>query len=165
MNITKEAFQRTNEAYNRYYDKFQSCKQAWKKGLIFGSLIGVGLAALISGFQFDETFFCMLIFTVISGIMIMAAIFGLRYTEDFGLSCITRGIVAVGNAGCEFFAGTYVLAWVAYLLIGLSVTGWLFGVILFSFLFPLETLYYWIRYRLDMTSIRSGIYNGRIAVE
>ena len=156
-NISKETFRRVNEAHNSYYEKFHSCKVACVKGSIFGGLIGAVLSFLMSGFQFDSTFFVLLPFQGIAGIMVMTAIFGLQYTNDFGLSCIPRGIMAVGNAGYDFFAGTYVLIGVAYVLIGASICGWLLGVLVFSFLFPLETLYYWIRYRLEVERVKAMI--------
>ena len=156
-NISKETFRRVNEAHNRYYDKFHSCKSAWAKGTIFGTLIGAALSFLMSGFRFDSTFFMLFVFQGIAGIMVLAAVFGLQYTRGFGLSCIPRGIMAFGNAGCRMFAGTYVLVGFACFLIGASVCGWIFGVVLFSFLFPLETLYYWIRYRLEVERIKAMI--------
>lgn len=156
-NISKETFRRVNEAHNSYYDKFHSCKRAWTKGAIFGTLIGAALSFLMSGFQLDSTFFMLFLFQGIAGVMVMTAIFGLQYTRDFGLSCIPRGIMAFGNAGCELFAGTYVLTAFAYFLIAASVCGWIFGMVLFSFLFPLETLYYWIRYRLEAERVKAMI--------
>ena len=156
-NISKETFRRVNEAHNSYYDKFHSCKRAWAKGAIFGTLFGAALSFLLSGFRFDSTFFVLFLFQGIAGIMVLAAVFGLKYTQEFGLSCIPRGIMAFGNAGCELFAGTYVLAAFAYFLIAASVCGWIFGVVLFSFLFPLETLYYWIRYRLEVERVKAMI--------
>ena len=156
-NISKETFRRVNEAHNSYYDKFHSCKRAWAKGTIFGTLIGAALSFLMSGFQLNDMFFMLLIFQGIAGVMVLTAIFGMQYTKNFGLSCIPRGIMAFGNAGYDIFAGTYVLIGVAYVLIGASVCGWLLGVLLFAFLFPLETLYYWIRYRLEVERVKAMI--------
>jgi MFS family permease len=143
MNTMKETF--VNETCNEYREKFHSCLKSWKMGAITGVLVAAALSFLFSGFHLDSTFFILLPFMAVASTQFLAALFAMRYTEDFGLSCIPRGIMAVGNAGCDLFAGTYVLTWFAYLLIGMSVLGWLVGMLLFSFLFPLETVYYGIR--------------------
>lgn len=157
-------FQEKNEELNCYYEEYHSCKRSWKMGCLVGTPVGAALSFLISGCRFDSTFFILLPFLVISGIQFMAAFFAMRYTADFGLSCIPRGIYAVGTAGLRIFAGTYVLVGFAIFLYSLGIVAWLFGMCFFSFLFPLETLYYYLRYKLEEKKIRKMLRKGQFAM-
>ena len=132
-----------------YREKFQACKKSWKKGAIFGVLIGIILAFLFSGFRFDATFLVLLPFTAVSGTFVMAAVFGLRETEGFGCSGLTRLALLANDSFQEIFDGTYVSNGFAMFLTVLNVFTWVFGLMLFTFLFPPETLYYFIRSRIE----------------
>lgn len=132
---------------DEYREKFQACKKSWKMGAIFGSLLGVALTMLFSGFAFDSAFFCLLPFQVVSGIAVMAAVFGMKYTEGFGCSWIPMLMFKANEGFQEIFDGTYVYVWFLMVLIGIGVFTWVFGMLIFAWLFPLETLYYWIRAR------------------
>ena len=164
MNTTKEAFKMANEFHNAYHEKFHSCLKSWKMGAITGVLIAAALSFLFSGFRLDSTFFVLLPFMAVAGIQVMSAVFAMRYTEDFGLSCIPRGIMAVGSAGYNFFEGTYVLLWVYYLIMAGLLCGWLLAVLFFAFVFPLETLYYWIRYKLEAGRVKNMLHSGKITM-
>ena len=165
MTINRETYKRANQVYNRYYEEFHSCKKAWLKGTIFGLLIGAALSFLISGFQFDETFFILTIFQGMAGILVLTAVFGMKYTSDFGLSCIPRAITKIGDAGYEFFEGTYVLLWVYYLIMVGLIGGKVLALCVFSFLFPVQTLYYWIRYKMEAKRVSNMLKNGEITME
>jgi hypothetical protein len=142
-----------NQEENLYYEEFQGCKKSWIKGLIFGLPAGILCGLLFSGFEFNDIFFGMSAIMSISCIWTIASFFAVRYTEDFGCSCIPNGAIVIGTSVLGFFAGTYVLAWVALLLCGVVFGSWIFCLFLFTILFPLETLYYWIRYSIEKKSI------------
>ncbi len=153
-------FKKRNEENNLYYEEFQACKKSWIKGIIFGILAGIVCGLLFSGFEFNDIFFGMSAIMSISCTWTLATIFGLKYTEDFGLSCIPAWLMEVGLSIVGIFAGTFVLAWVSVVLGAIVIGAWLLAFMFFAFAFPLETLYYWIRYSIEKKSIRKSM--GRL---
>ena len=150
-------FKKRNEENNLYYEEFQACKKSWIKGTIFGILAGIVCGLLFSGFEFNDIFFGMSAIMSISCTWTLATIFGLKYTEDFGLSCIPAWLMEVGLSIVSIFAGTFVLAWVSVVLGAIVIGAWLLAFMFFAFAFPLETLYYWIRYSIEKKSIRKSM--------
>ena len=150
-------FRKRNEEKNLYYEEFQACKKSWIKGTIFGILAGIVCGLLFSGFEFNDIFFGMSAIMSISCIWTLATIFGLKYTEDFGLSCVPAGIMKVGLSIAGIFAGTFVLAWVSVVLGAIVIGAWLLAFMFFAVAFPMETLYYWIRYSIEKESIRKSM--------
>ncbi len=150
-------FKKRNEEKNLYYEEFQACKKSWVKGTIFGVLAGIVCGLLFSGFEFNDVFFGMSVIMSISCTWTLATIFGLKYTEDFGFSCVPAWIMEVGLSIVAIFAGTFVLAWVSVLLGGIVIGAWLLAFMFFALAFPLETLYYWIRYSIEKKSIRKSM--------
>ena len=150
-------FKKRNEEKNLYYEEFQACKKSWVKGAIFGVLAGIVCGLLFSGFEFNDIFFGMSAIMSISCTWTLATIFGLKYTEDFGLSCVPAWIMETGLLIVGIFAGTFVLAWVSVLLGGIVIGAWLLAFMFFALAFPLETLYYWIRYSIEKKSIRKSM--------
>ena len=138
---------------NPYYGKFHSCMRAWLMGLITGIPIGAALAFLFNGFQLDTVFFVMLPFTAFAGIWVMATVFALGYTSGFGCSCIPLTIFRLGNGFIGIFSGIYLLLWVVILLWSIWGCIWLFGLFVFMGLFPLQTIYYGIRYGIAQCSV------------
>ena len=63
----------------------------------------------------------------------------------------------IGLSIVSIFVGTFVLAWVALVLGGILLGAWLIAFVFFAFSFPLETLYYWIRYSIEKKSIRKSM--------
>lgn len=153
-------FKQRNEQENLYYEEFQSCKKSWIKGAIFGVIAGIGCGLLFSGFALNDIFFGMSAIMSISCTWALATIFGLKDTDGFGLSCVPAWIMETGLFIVSIFAGTYVLAWVSVAL-GLVVVGaWIVACMFFALVFPLETVYYWIRYSLEKKSIRKNMENA-----
>lgn len=150
-------FKKRNEEKNLYYEEFQACKKSWIKGTIFGVLAGIVCGLLFSGFEFNDIFFGMTAIMSISCTWTLATIFGLKYTEDFGLSCISAWIAETGLSIVGIFAGTFVLAGVALALGCVFLGAWLIAFMFFALVFPLETLYYWIRYSIEKKSIRKSM--------
>lgn len=132
-----------------YREKFHECAKSWKMGAIFGSIVGVLLTFLFSGFQLDTVFFVMLPFTVLSGVMCLTTVFAMRYTSDFGLSRVPFALQRAATGVWNIFAGTMVTLAFALFLCGMILFAWLFGFMFFALFFPLETLYYWIRHRIE----------------
>ena len=151
----KMEFKKRNEENNLYYEEFQACKKSWGRGAIFGVLAGIVCGLLFSGFEFNDIFFGMSAIMSISCTWTFATIFGLKYTDDFGLSCVPAWIIEVGLSIVSIFAGTFVLAWVSILLGGIVIGAWLLAFMFFALVFPLETLYYLIRYSIEKKSILS----------
>ena len=150
-------FKKRNEENNLYYEEFQACKKSWIKGTIFGILAGIVCGLLFSGFELNDIFFGMSAIMSISCSWTLATIFGLKYTEDFGLSCIPAWLMEVGLSIVSIFAGTFVLAWVSVVLGAIVIGAWLLAFMFFALAFPLETLYYWIRYSIEKKSIRKSM--------
>ena len=157
------AFRQKNKEENAYYDEFQACKKSWTLGAIWGVLVGTLLGFLFSGFQFDDIFFGMSILMSVSCTITFATLFGIKYTEGFGCSCIPISLFSGSIHIVGFFAGTYVLLWVAALLLCVFLGLWLLGFLIFAALFPIETLYYAIRYSIEKKSIRSSMTKTRLA--
>lgn len=150
-------FKKRNEENNLYYEEFQACKKSWIKGTIFGILAGIVCGLLFSGFELNDIFFGMSAIMSVSCSWTLATIFGLKYTEDFGLSCIPAWLMEVGLSIVSIFAGTFVLAWVSVVLGAIVIGAWLLAFMFFALAFPLETLYYWIRYSIEKKSIRKSM--------
>ncbi len=159
----EESFKETNARENLYYEEFQGCKKSWMWGTVFGVLAGILCGLLFSGFKFNDIFFGMSALMSVSCVWAFSTIFGLKNTEDFGLSCIPIGIFSVASAVLGFFVGTYILAWVALLLLGIAVGAWLIGFSVFALLFPLETVYYWIRYSIEKRQIKKSLNSRDLA--
>ena len=159
----EQTLRRRNEEENLYYEEFQACKKSWKKGTIFGVLIGIVCGLLFSGFRINDIFFGMTAIMSISGTWTMATIFGLKYTEGFGLSCISTWIAETGLFIVGIFAGTFVLAWVALVLGCILLGAWIIAMLFFALVFPLETLYYWIRYTIEKNAIRMELLGSALA--
>ncbi len=153
----KNMLKAENAELNGYYEEFQGCKKSWLWGTIIGILVGAGLSYLFAGFDFDSIFFGTLPFTVVASIWVMAAVFALKFTEDFGLSCVPRGMLSFALSIWDCFAGTYVLVPVAIALMCLVLFAWLFGMGFFVFVLPIETLYYAIRYSVEKGSIKRDL--------
>ena len=156
-------FRQRNAEENSYYAKFQACKTSWVKGGLWGILGGILCSLLFSGFELDEVFFGMLPITIISCGWTFATVLGMRRTAGFGLSCIPLGIFRCAFGIIGFFAGTYVLLWVAAVLAGIGLFAWILGFMLFAVLFPLETLYYFIRYTIEKNAIRLTVFSEALA--
>ena len=150
-------FKKRNEEKNLYYEEFQACKKSWIKGAIFGVLAGIVCGLLFSGFEFNDIFFGMSAIMSVSCTWTLATIFGLKYTDGFGLSGVPAWIMEIGLSIVSIFVGTFVLAWVALVLGGILLGAWLIAFMFFALVFPLETLYYWIRYSIEKKSIRKSI--------
>ena len=153
----KEEFKVRDRDENLYYEEYHACKKSWKMGSFVGVPLGILGGLLISGFQLNDVFWVMSIIMSISSVWVMAAVFALSFTEDFGLSCIPSGILSIGFAVMGFFAGTYVLVWVAIALLGVVFGLWIIGLFIFAMVFPLETLYYRIRYSIEKRYIIKDI--------
>lgn len=147
-----------------YYEKYQACKQSWKMGAIFGTLTGILLSLLIAGFEFSNTFFILLPFQTIAGIWVVSTAFALKYTQGYGCSRIANGIFRFGMLGFDYFAGTYVLLWVAVTIIAIALLFWFIGFMLFVFIFPLQTLYYGLRCRSQKRDVSNSVAASSTAV-
>ena len=147
-------YQNSNIRENTYYIKFQACKKCWTKGTILGIPAGIVCGLLFSGFELNDIFFGMAALFSVSCIWTFATVMGMRNTAGFGLSCVPLGIFRCGASVLGFFAGTYVLLWVAALLAGIALFAWLLAFMFFAAVFPLETLYYWLRYTLEKRAIQ-----------
>lgn len=132
-----------------YHQKFHACKRSWIMGLITGVPVSAGIALLSSGFQLDPVFFIVLPFALIASIWIMATVFALNYTSEFGCSCISWTIFRTTQSAMGLFTGVPILLWVALLLFCIGGTFWLFGLVVFAGLFPIETLYYAVRCMIE----------------
>lgn len=150
-------FKKRNEEKNLYYEEFQACKKSWIKGAIFGVLAGIVCGLLFSGFAFNDIFFGMSAIMSVSCTWTLATIFGLKYTDGFGLSGVPAWIMEIGLSIVSIFVGTFVLAWAALVLGGILLGAWLIAFMFFALVFPLETLYYWIRYSIEKKSIRKSM--------
>ena len=150
-------FKKRNEEENLYYEEFQACKKSWVKGTIVGVLAGIVCGLLFSGFEFNDIFFGMSAIMSISCTWTLATVFGLKYTECFGLSCVPAWIMEVGLSVVGIFVGTFVLAWVSVVLGAVVIGAWLLAFMFFAVAFPLETLYYWVRYSIEKMSIRKSM--------
>ena len=150
----REEFRQLNEELNLYYEEFQACKKSWRNGTIAGVLAGFLFGLLFTGFQVGDGFLGMCACISIPCIWVGATVFGLMYTQGFGCSDFCLGIMCIGSGIASFFLGTYVLAWVALVLIGVIMGAWVIGAFIFAVLFPIETLYYWIRYSIEKLSLR-----------
>ena len=159
----KQEFNQVNEELNLYYEEFQACKKSWKHGIIAGALAAFLLTLFFTGFQIGDGFLGVYAFMTIPCTWVGATIFGLMYTQGFGCSDFCLGIMSIGSGIAGFFLGTYVLAWVALALIGLIMGAWIVGGFIFSLLFPIETLYYWIRYSIEKLSIRNDMRKEHLA--
>jgi len=153
----KEEFKKRDEEENLYYEEYFACRKSWKMGTIIGLALSILGGLLISGFEFSEMFIFMGMIFAVPSIWLISTIFGLFYTEDFGCSCIPAAIFFTGSSIAGFFAGTYVLIGVAIILYIIIYGLWFLGFLLFLILFPLETLYYWIRYSFEKRSIMKDI--------
>ena len=156
----EQSFKEVNKRQNVYYEKFSACKKSW----LFGALVGLVIAVL-SGFCFTGFEICVesVMFMVLMFVLttwIMASIFGLKYTSDFGFSVIAARIADIGLKICGFFVGTYVLAGVAAVLFCIFLVFFLIAFLLFAAVFPLEMLYYWIRYSIAKTTAKEDLVLG-----
>lgn len=160
----KMEFRRRNEEENAYYEEFQACKKSWKHGTIVGVLTAILLTLFFTGFRLGDGVLGICAFMAIPCTWVGATVFGLMYTQGFGCSDFCLGIMCIGSGIAGFFLGTYVLAWVALALIGVIMGSWIIGGFIFSVLFPIETLYYWIRYSIEKQSLRIDMRRQRPAV-
>ena len=163
MNITKESLKKANEKHNLYYEEFESCKKSWKWGAIIGMVPAFLISFLISEFQINEMFFFMMLVGAIGCIPMAAACCALRFTDDFGFSCVPLTIIEIGGSIAGMFAGTVVLVGVALAVLAIGFTLVAIAIVLFTFIFPLETLYYWIRYKIEEDDVKQMMINGQIA--
>ena len=130
-----------------YAEKFDGCKRSWIKGAIFGGLMAAGISILF-GSLFDN-FFVSLLFWAPACIMTIASVFALNYTSGYGFSWLAGILMKISQGVWTPFEDTYVSAGFYYFLLAISLTAGVFGMVGFACLFPAETLYYWIRQKIE----------------
>ena len=126
-----------------YTEKFDRCKRSWIKGALWGCLVSLGMGVLLA--ELFGNFFAAAMMFLVPCIMTMAAIFALRNTDGFGMSKLAGVFAKISNGVWKPFEGTYVSSVFYYVLLAISLTAGIFGMVAFSFVFPLETVYYWLR--------------------
>ena len=146
-NIYEYEAMETFEEELTYAEKFEGCKRSWIKGAIFGGLATVAMSILFSGLF--SNFFISLFFWAPSCITTIAAIFALNYTSGYGFSWLAGILLEISTGLWEPFEGTEVSAGFYYVLLAISLTVGMFGMVGFAFLLPAETLYYWIRQKIE----------------
>ena len=146
-NVYEYATMETFEEELTYAEKFEGCKRSWIKGAIFGGLLAVGLSILFGGLI--GNFFASLLLWTPASIMTVAAVFALNYTSGYGFSWLAGVLLKISSGVWEPFEGTEVSVGFYYVLLTISLTAGVFGLVAFVFLFPAETLYYWIRRKFE----------------
>lgn len=146
-NVYEYEARETFEEELTYAEKFEGCKRSWIKGAIFGGLAAVGMSILFGGLF--SNFFTSLFFWTPSCIMMIAAIFAMKYTSDYGFSWLAGVLLKISSGVWDPFEDSEVSAGFYYFLLAISLTAGMFGMVCFAFLFPAETLYYWIHRKFE----------------
>ena len=156
QHLTADFLQKNREE-NAYYEKFHACRKSWLRGIIFGIPAAVLFGLLFSGGAIDEVFCYTSIVMTFICTGTLATLFGLRYTEGFGLSGLPLSLIKAGDGVTNFFGGLYVKVWFAWTLIGIKIGLWSLAIMIFSFAFPPESLYYTVRYLIEKNAIRTSM--------
>ena len=133
-----------------YTEKFRNCKKAWKWGAIWAVLLSAVMSLLSSNSV--STFFGLVGLFYVPSVMTMGAVCALKYTNGFGLSWMAGAFARLGSSIMGIFDGCYVTIGFLVGLIFVGTTVGFFGLMAFCMLFPLETAYYWLRYKIENKS-------------
>ena len=138
MNATMEEFVKELT----YTEKFDRCKRSWVKGALWGGLMSLGMGLLLSEL-FGNLFVAAMMFLV-PCITAMAAVFALRNTDGFGMSKLAGIFTKMASGEWKPLDDSYECG-MDYVVLAFRMTGAVFGLVGFGMVFPLETVYYWLR--------------------
>ena len=125
-----------------YTEKFDRCKRSWIKGALWGSLMSLGMGLLLS--ELFGSFLTTALFFLVPCITTMAAVFALRNTDGFGMSKLAGIFTKMASGEWKPLDDSYECG-MDYVLLAFRMTGAVFGLVGFGIVFPLETVYYWLR--------------------
>lgn len=154
--VSRAEFNEMNKSMNLYYDEFQACKKTWIQSFLVGLGLSVLLTWVFCGFQivFDSDVLELFFIVVISVVPTLIIILGLKNTSDFGLAYVFLVIAEFGLPLSVTLCVTIILAPLGFGALAITCVLLLIAAFAFLFFFPLETLYYWIRYSIEKATIK-----------
>ena len=136
----KAELRERNPIENSFYDKNRACMKSWLWGAITGVPVAIGIMLLLFCRNWDTIPWSLFPLFYVASFLTMTTVFAMAYTADFGLSWLPNGLFRCVIGVLSIFDGMYVLIWVALALDALLLLAWVFGMLIFALLFPLETL-------------------------
>lgn len=128
-----------------YAGKLAACQKSWLRGGILGGAIGILIGLYCSAFKINGEFFAMSAIMSVVWILVLTSYLATKYTAGFGFSCIPRVFeISLSDVGTMFRYGL-VRAGLGATFMGIKMFFYVLALLFFTFVFPLETIYYIIR--------------------
>lgn len=128
-----------------YTEKFEACKQSWIRGAIVGAIISIIIGFMCSDCKLNEEFFTATGIAILPAIFVIATTIATQRTGSFGVGRFPKKfeftpedigrLVRCGMLGKTFVA----------IGLGFKAFVWFIALSIFTFAFPIETIYYLIR--------------------